>query len=85
MKQKSLISSAAEPVVKLGPIVTHCRHPLRVALKRVARALAVLVTEARELVLQNRPHHLPMWQLHSGSSEWLQRLGPTGEWWGCEE
>lgn len=85
VKQKSLISSVAEPLVKLRPIVTHCRHPLRIALKRVARALAVLVKEARELVLQKRPQHLPMWQLHSGSSQWLQRLSPTREWWGCEE
>ena len=85
VKQKSLISSVAEPVVKLRPIVTHCRHPLRVALKRVARALAVLVTEARELVLQRRPAHLPMWQLHAGSAEWLKRVSPTKGWWGCEE
>ena len=60
VKQKSLIFSVAEPVVKLRPIVTHCRYPLRVALKRVARALAVLVTKTRELVLQKRPCHLPM-------------------------
>ena len=40
VKQKSRISSAAEPFVKLRPIVTHCKHPLRVALKRIARALA---------------------------------------------
>ena len=85
VKQKSLISSVAHPVVKLRPIVTHCLHPLRITLKRVARALAVLVSEARELVLQQRPQHLPMWQLHSGSSEWLERLGPTMGWWGCEE
>jgi len=66
-------------------LVTHFLHPLRVALRRIARALAVLVSEARELVIQKRPHHLPMWQLHAGSAEWLKRLGPTNGWWGMEE
>jgi hypothetical protein len=85
VKQKSLISSVAEPVVRLRPIVTHCKHPLRIALKRVARALAILVVEARGHVLQRRPDHLPMWQLHAGSAEWLKRVSPTKGWWGCEE
>ena len=85
VKQKSVISSAAEPIVKLRPIVTHCKHPLRIALKRVARALALLVTEAGELVLQRRTEHLPMWQLDAGSAEWLKRVSPTKWWWGCEE
>ena len=84
VKQKSLISSVAVPVVKVRPLMTHCKH-LRTALRRVARALAVLATEARKVVLEHLPNHLPMWQLHSGSAEWMQRLAVTKEWWGCEE
>ena len=85
IKQKSLITSVTEPVVKVRPIVTHSRHPLRMALKRVARALAVLVCEARLLVLERLHDHLAMWQLRSGSAEWLERLAATKGWWGCEE
>jgi len=85
IKQKSLISSVGTPVVKMRPLITHCKHPLRVALRRVARALAVLVGEARDLVLKRRLQHLPMWQLHSGSAEWLGRIAATARWWGCEE
>ena len=85
IKQKSLIVSLAEPVVKVRPIVTHSRHPLRMALKRVARALAVLVCEARLLVLERLHDHLAMWQLRSGSAEWLERLAATKGWWGSEE
>ena len=85
IKQKSLIVSLAEPVVKVRPIVTHRRHPLRMALKRVARALAVLVCEARLLVLKRLLDNLPTWQLHSGSAEWLERLATTKGWWSCEE
>ena len=81
VKQKSLISSVAVPVVKLRPIVTACWHPLRTSLRRVARALAVLVTDARKLVLQQHPNHLPMWQLHAGTTEWMKQLGPATRGW----
>ena len=37
------------------------------------------------MVVARRPSHLPMWQLHSGSKEWLHRLGITVGWWGCDE
>ena len=85
VKQKSLITSVAEPIIKVRPIVTHCQHPLRLALRKVARALAVLVCDARQMVLEKRPTHLPMWQLHSGSAEWLERIAATKGWWGCDE
>ena len=35
--------------------------------------------------MERRPMHLPMWQLHSGSKQWLQRIGGTFGWWGCDE
>ena len=37
------------------------------------------------MAMEKRPSHLPMWQLHSGSAEWLGRLAETKGWWGCEE
>ena len=40
------------PVVKVRPIVSHCRHPLGKALKRVARTLALLVSDARLMVME---------------------------------
>ena len=43
------------------------------------------MSESRELVLQQRPQHLPMWQLHAGSSQWLEQLASTMGWWGCEQ
>ena len=85
VKQKSLIHSLAEPIVKLRPLVTHSVHPLRIALSRLARAFSLLVSDARLLVMARRPSHLPMWQLHSGSREWLQRISATTGWWGCDE
>jgi len=77
--------SKTEPIIKVRPIFSHCFHPLRIALRRIARALAVLVMDARKLVVYKRPTHLSMWQLHSGSTEWLQRLEATYGGWGCEE
>jgi len=85
VKQKSLIHSVSKPVVKLRPIVSHAVHPLRTALRRVSRALALLVTDARKLVIEARSSHLPMWQLHSGSVEWLGKLDVTRGWWGLVE
>ena len=85
IKQKSLLMSCTQPNIKVRPIVSYCLHPLRVAFRRIARALAVLVTDARKVVMEKRPTHLPMWQLHSGSAEWLQRLVATRGGWGLEE
>ena len=88
VKQKSVINSAAtvaDIVAKLRPLIAHSCHPNRIPLRRIARALSILVCEARALVMVRRPSHLPMWQLHSGSREWLQRIGATLGWWGCDE
>ena len=85
VKQKSIIHSNSNVVAKLRPLIAHSTHPNRIALRRVARALSILVCEARVLVMERRPSHLPMWQLHSGSKEWLQRVAATAGWWGCDE
>ena len=62
----------------------HSVHPARIPLRRVARASSILVCEARALVVSRRPLHLPMWQMHTGCTDWLQRIGPTNAWWGCD-
>ena len=85
VKQKSLSESSQQPVAKVRPLVMHSVHPLRISLGRVARAASVLVCEVRLLVMKRRSSHLPMWQMHSGSKEWLQRISSTINWWGCDE
>ena len=85
IKQKSLIDSSAQPVVKIRPLVTHSVHPMRIALRRLARAASILVCEARQLVVARRPSHFPMWQMHAGCQEWLERISHTNNWWGCDE
>ena len=85
IKQKSLISSAEVVLLKIRPLNVHSCHPLRTALPRVARALSILVCDARILVLERRPLHLPMWQLHAGCKEWLTRVAETCGSWGCDE
>ena len=74
IKQKSLIESLGQLVVKIRPIVGHSRHPCRLVLRRVGRALSLLVQEAYKVVCAARPHHVPMWQLHHGSRGWLSRI-----------
>ena len=85
IKQKSLIHSVEDPLIKVCPIISHSRHPLRTALCKLSRALALLVVDARKSVMDAHSSHLPMWQLHSGSAEWLQRIGCTSSWWGLLE
>ena len=85
VKQKSLIDSAKQPVVKLRPLIVHSVHPMRIPLSRVARASSILVCEARALVIARRPSHLPMWQMHAGCTDWLQRISATNGWWGTDE
>ena len=43
------------------------------------------MTEARELVKRKRPEHIPIWQLHAGTKEWIERLTGTSHYWGCIE
>ena len=74
-----------ELVLKIRPIVAHSRHPLRYVLKRVARALALLVIAARLMVIQKRASHFPMWEMHKGIEEWLEAISKTKGAWGCVE
>ena len=73
IKQKSIIETAA-PNARVRPIIAHSRHPCRFPLRMSGRALSLLVQAALPLVRAKRPQHVPMWQLHSGSREWLARL-----------
>ena len=85
VKQKSLINSAAQPIIKVRPLIVHSVHPMRIPLGRIARASSILVCEARALVIARRPSHLPMWQMHAGCTDWLQRISATNGWWGVDE
>lgn len=51
----------------------------------MARALSLLVVEARLIVRAHRPLHIPMWQLHSGTQEWIQHPATSKCAWGCIE
>ena len=73
IKQKSLLA-AATPLLKIRPIIAHNCHPCRAFLRRVSRALSLLVREATQVVRQRRSHHLPVWMMHSGAQEWLGLL-----------
>ena len=70
VKQNSLFHSVKEPLIKVS---------------RLSRVLALLVLDARRMVMEARASHLPMWQLHSGSAEWFERIGTTAGWWGLLE
>ena len=73
VKQKSVLHGLLF-VAKVRPIVAHSRHPCRQLLRRIGRALSLIVQRASEMVQAKRPNHAPMWQLHSGSREWIARL-----------
>ena len=73
IKQKSMLLSDP-PVVKVRPIISHSRHPCRAILKRVGRALSVLVCLASQAVQETNRLHVPMWKLHEGSRQWIERL-----------
>ena len=70
MKQKCLIHSAdvlALKTVKLCPLIAHDKHPARLGLKRIARALALLVETVIPFVKEKRRQHTTMWRLHTGT------------------
>ena len=73
VKQKSIVNGPSV-VIKVRPIIAHSRHPCRHLLRRIGRVLSLLVQHTAKLVQAKRPHHAPMWQLHSGSREWIARL-----------
>ena len=73
IKQKSLLLQ--DPAVaKFRPIIAHHLHPCRAILRRIGRALSLLVALAVVPVKERHPHHLPMWRMHHGASEWLKLL-----------
>ena len=77
VKQKCLIHSAdvlALETVKLRPLIAHDKHPARLGLKRIARALALLVETVIPFVKEKRPQHTPMWRLHAGTLSLLLAL-----------
>ena len=70
IKQKSLLEALSQ-LLKFRPIIAHNRHPCRPILRRIGRALSLLVCEPTKVVRQRRAHHLPVCQMHHGSLEWL--------------
>ena len=70
VKQKCMIHSAPLCIenVKLRPLIAHRKHPLRAALRRVWRALSLIVENSIPFVQRIRPCHTPMWRLNSGTS-----------------
>ena len=62
------------PCIKFRPIISHASHPCRPFLRRVARALSMLVELASNICHQARPHHLPIWRMHKGVQQWLALL-----------
>ena len=77
IKQKSIIHSAEILLlssIRLRPLIAHHLHPLRAILRRVARALSLLVEAAIPHVCASRSSHTPMWRLHKGTAAWLNSL-----------
>ena len=73
VKQKSLLGSDP-PILKFRPIIAHSRHPCRPYLRRVGRALSLLVQLAAAVVSDTRSSHTPIWQMHRGIHAWLAKL-----------
>ena len=73
IKQKSILLQAAS-IVKLRPIISHFLHPCRSILRRVARALSILVSLATHAVCGAKEKHLPIWRMHQGTHHWLTLL-----------
>ena len=76
IKQKSKLQSAPM-TIKLRPIIRHHLHPNAPILGRVARAVSLIVKYARTQVQQRIPTHHPLWELHSGSRDFLIALRRT--------
>ena len=60
--------------MKLRPLIARHKHPARFGLKRIARALALIVKAAIPFVKEKRPNHTPMWRLHAGTLSFLSAL-----------
>ena len=84
MKNKSLLL-CEPPVIKLRPIISHFIHPGRLVLRKIARALAILVDLASSAVRGHRTNHVPMWRLHEGCRKWVEQLVSRKDVVGCAE
>ena len=73
IKQKSLLSQIPA-IIKFRPIIAHNAHPCRAVLRRIGRALSLLVSLAVGAVRGRHPHHMPIWQMHRGMQHFLQLL-----------
>ena len=73
IKQKSILLQTPA-VIKVRPIISHFLHPCRPILRRVARALSILVSLATQAVRGSKPAHLPIWRMHQGVQHWLRLL-----------
>ena len=78
IKQKYFVN--IQPmVVKIRPILNFGVHPCRGVLRWISRALSLVVRYARSVTLRRDSRHLPIWELHAGSREWLAALGKYGK------
>ena len=77
IKQKSLLLQSP-PIIKIRPIISHFFHPCRCILRRVARALSILVALATQVVRDSRQGHVPIWRMHQGTRQWLESLARSG-------
>ena len=73
IKQKSLLSQVP-PVLKFRPIIAHNAHPCRAVLRKIGRALSLLVSLAVGAVRERHPQHMPIWKMHRGMQHFLQLL-----------
>ena len=84
LKNKSLLLREP-PIIKLRPIISHFIHPGRPLLRKIARALAILVDLASCAVRGHRANHVPMWRLHEGCRKWVEQLVARKDVVGCAE
>lgn len=77
VKNKSSLLQPGEALLKVRPLVAYHKHPLKNVLKRIGRALSLLVEAAIPLVMEVRPQHTPIWRLHSGLQRWMQLLSAS--------
>ena len=84
MKNKSRLLDEP-PAIKSRPIISHFIHSGRPVLKRMARALSILVDMASTAVRSSKPNHVPMCRFHDGCQKWLHQLVLRKGIAGCAE
>ena len=78
VKQKSLLQQTPQ-VIKMRPIISHLLHPCRSILRKVARALTILVSLATKVVRDTRDTHIPIWRMHQGTHQWLEAISESSD------